>query len=181
MKITDIKFYGGSRERITKLGLANLFIEIQEIILSTQVFLLEKKDANGGGALRKLLDKSFEDRQDWTKITAGDIDWTKKIRYNRSFIAKVGVEVQVSARSDLLIRDLVHIRNNLENGEIEVGVIIVPSNLLQVYLPDRTPSIKDAVKYIEEEFTEAKRNPIVLVAIEHDGAGEALKKQKRKS
>jgi len=181
MKITDFRFYGGARERITKLGLANLFIEIQEIILETEVFLLEKKDANGGAEVRKLIDASFEKREDWIKKVTGDIDWSKRVRYNRTFIATIGVEVQVSARSDLLIRDLVHIRNNLQDGLIEVGIIVVPNNSFQVFLPDRTPSIKDAIKYIEEEFTEAQNYPIVIIGIEHDGPGEALKKQKRKS
>ena len=181
MKITDIRFYGGSRERITKLGLADLFIELQEILLDTKIYVLEEKDANGGAEVRKLIDISIESREDWVKKTTGDIDWSKRVRYNRTFIATIGVEIQVSARSDLLIRDIVHIRNNLQDGLIEVGIIVVPNNVFQVYLPDRTPSLKDALKYIEEEFTEAQNYPIVVMAIEHDGPGEALKKQKRKS
>ncbi len=181
MKITEIRFYGGSRERITKLGLADLFIELQEILLTTPVYILEEKDANGGAEVRKLIDASFEARDDWVKKTTGDVDWSKRIRYNRSFLATIGVEIQVSARSDLLIRDLVHIRNNLQQGRIEVGIIVVPNVTFQNYLPDRTPSLKDAVKYIEEEFVEAQNYPIVVMAIEHDGPGEALKKQGRKS
>jgi hypothetical protein len=181
MKITDIDYYDGSRERITKLGLSDLFLELQEILINTKIFLLEEKDANGGAEVRKMLDESFESRTDWEKTTTGGIDWKKRIKYNRTFIAQIGVEVQVSARSDLLIRDLVHIRNSLQAGEIEVGVIVVSNEKLQSYLPDRTPSIKDARKYIEEEFTEAKNFPIVIIGVEHDGPGDALKKQKRKS
>ncbi len=181
MKITSLKFYGGARERITKLGLSDLFIEVQEILLTTEVTLLEKKDANGGAEVRKLIDNSFEQREDWIKKTTGDIDWSKRVRYNRTYIATIGVEIQVSARSDLLIRDIVHIRNNLQEGLIEVGIIVVPNNLMQTFLPDRTPSLKDALKYIEKEFTEAQKYPLVLMAIEHDGPGAALKKQKRKS
>ncbi len=181
MKITDLKFYGGSRERITKLGLADLFIEIQELLVNLEINLLEEKDANGGAELRKLIDKAFDSNLDWEKTTTGGIDWQKKVRYNRTFIAQIGVEIQVSARSDLLIRDIIHIRNSLQEGAIEVGIIVVPNEKLQSYLPDRTPSIKDALKYIEEEFKEAQNFPIVIMAIEHDGAGKALKKQKRKS
>ncbi len=174
-----MKFYGGSRERITKLGLANLFIELQEILLSTKVYLLEEKDSNGGAEVRKLIDQAFDGKGNWIKKTTGDIDWSKKIRYNRTFMATIGVEIQVSARSDLLIRDIVHIRNNLQDGVIEVGVIVVPNDILHKYLPDRTPSLKDAIKYIEVEFKEAQNFPIVIMAIEHDGPGPALKKQKR--
>jgi hypothetical protein len=181
MKITEIKYYNGSREKICKLGLADLFLELQELLLNTQVFLLEEKDSNGGAEVRKVIDQSFESFENWEKITSGGVDWSKNIRYNRTFIAKIGVEVQVSARSDLLIRDIVHLRNSIQKGEIEVGIIVVPSIKMQIYLPDRTPSIKDARKYIEEEFTEAMTYPIILIAIEHDGPGYAIKKQKRKS
>lgn len=180
MKIVEIKYYDGAREKITRLGLAGLFLEVQEIILHTKILLLEKKDANGGAELRKLLDATFESFGEWEKTVSGGIDWKKRVRYNRTFIAQIGVEVQVSARSDLLIRDVVHLRNSIQEGEIEVGVIVVPSERLQTFLPDRTPSIRDAKKYIEDEFKEAMNFPIVLIGIEHDGPGEALKKQPRK-
>lgn len=67
MKITEIRFYDGAKEKISKLGLASLFLEIQEIIFSTKVFLLEEKDSNGGAELRKLLDAKFEEFGEWEK------------------------------------------------------------------------------------------------------------------
>ncbi|MCK9422701.1 MAG: hypothetical protein M0Q38_08890 [Bacteroidales bacterium] len=181
MKITEIKYYDGSRKKLCQLGLADLFFEIQEIMLSTKINLMEAKDANGGAEVRKLIDNTFQVIGTWDKATSGSIDWMKSIRFNRTFIATIGVEVQVSARSDLLIRDIVHLRNKIQAGEIEVGIIVVPSERMQLYLPDRTPSIKDAKKYIEQEFQEAMTYPIVLMAVEHDGPGYALQKQKRKS
>lgn len=141
MKITEIRYYGGSRAKVARLGLAELFLEVQEIVLSTKVFLLEEKNQNGGAELRKLLDAGFERAGDWSKTVSGGVDWIKKIRYNRTFLAHIGVEVQVSARSDLLIRDIVHLRNSIQKGEIEIGLIVVPSDKLQTYLPDRTPSL----------------------------------------
>ena len=69
----------------------------------------------------------------------GGIDWIKRLRYNQTLAVKMGVEIQVSARSDLLIRDIVHLRNSLQQGEIDIGVIVVPSDRLQTFLPDRTP------------------------------------------
>lgn len=180
MKITEIKFYDGSREKICHLGLSSLFLEVQEILFSTKVELLEEKDANGAAEVRKMIDVSFEKVNGWSKITSGGIDWKKLIRYNRTFDAVIGVEVQVSSRSDLLIRDIIHLRNNIQKGEIEVGIIVVPSNYMQLFLPDRTPSIKDAIKYVEQEFPEAMTYPIVLIGIEHDGVGDALKKMEKK-
>ena len=92
----------------------------------------------------------------------------------------MGVEVQVSARSDLIVRDVVHLRNSLQEGEIEVGVIVLPSDLLQTYLPDRTPGLRDAFRIIESEFQEATTYPIAVIAVEHDGSSDTpLPKQRR--
>lgn len=181
MKITEIKYYSGALERITKLGLSALFLETQTIFLDTKVYLEEKKDANGAAEVRKMVDQKFNEMGDWEKSQTGDIDWVKKFRYNRTLIASIGVEVQLSARSDLLVRDLVHIRNAIQKGIIEVGVIVVPSDKMQNYLPDRTPSFRDAIRIFETEFPEAQKIPIVLLAVEHDGDGPPLVKQRRKS
>jgi hypothetical protein len=62
------------------------------------------------------------------------------------------VEIQVSARSDLLIRDVIHLRDSLERGRIDVGTIVV---------------------------ARAENLPLLLIAIEHDGAGPPLPKQKK--
>jgi hypothetical protein len=161
--------------------LADLFIELQQIIFETQIFVLEEKQANGAAVIREAIDHQFKEHQDWENQATGGIDWIKRIRYNKTILSRLGVEVQVSARSDLLIRDIVHLRNSLQAGKIDVGVIVVPNEHLQFFLPDRTPSDRDAIRYIEEEFKEAMTFPIVLIAIEHDGPGEALNKKKRRS
>jgi hypothetical protein len=181
MKITGVRYYDGARQRLGRLGMAGLYLELQEIILNTEIVLLEEKDANGAAHLRKALDDEFDKREDWTKIASGGMDWQKRLRYNQTFLVRLGVELQVSARSDLLVRDIVHLRNSIDDGEIEVGVIVVPSDRLQVFLPDRTPCFRDAIRYIEDEFREAMNYPLVILAIEHDGPGPALPKQARKA
>lgn len=178
MKITSLRFYGGSREKVCRLGLAELFLELQQIVLATHVVLQEVAEANGAAAVRESLDAQFLAAKDWVKTTSGGIDWVKRIRYNQTFMARLGVEVQVSARSDLLIRDIVHLRNSLQEGVIDVGVIVVPSDRLQTFLPDRTPSLRDADRYIESEFKEAMTFPIIVMAVEHDKAGAPLPKKR---
>lgn len=177
MKITSLRFYGGSREKVCRLGLADLFLELQQIVLATHVEILEVAKGNGAAAVREALDAHFQAAADWVKTASGGVDWVKRIRYNQTFMARLGVEVQVSARSDLLIRDIVHLRNSLQEGVIDVGVIVVPSDRLQTFLPDRTPSLRDAVRYIESEFKEATTFPIVVMAVEHDAAGAPLPKK----
>lgn len=181
MKITKIKFYNGAKDKVSRLGLVGLFLELFEIIIETEVRLLEEKDANGAAVIRKALDDAFVSKREWKRQTTGGIDWTKRTRYNETILSRIGVEIQLSSRSDLLIRDIVHLRNSLQSAEIDVGVIVVPDDRLQYFLPDRTPSYKDAIRYIEQEFKEAMTFPIIVIAIEHDGPGEVLPKQKRKS
>lgn len=182
MKITAIKYYGGARDKIARLGLSHLFLELQNVILDTPIFLLEEKDKNGAAVVREAIDKKFDGAENWENKKSGGIDWKKQHRYNQSMIARIGVELQVSARSDLVVRDLVHLRNSLAESDIDAGVIIVPSDLMGRFLPDRTPTLRETVKYIEQEFREAMATPLVIMAIEHDGpAKTALPKKRRRS
>jgi hypothetical protein len=161
--------------------MADLFLELQQILLDTRIVLEESPKANGAAVIREALDEAIEKASGWTQIQGGGIDWSKQRRYNANFVSKIGVEIQVSARSDLLIRDVVHLRNSLQKAEIDVGVIVVPSDRMQRFLPDRTPSFRDAIRYIEQEFKEATTFPIAVIAVEHDAIGPALAKRKRKS
>lgn len=173
MKITTTRFYGGARDKVCRLALADLFLEVQQIIFDTRVELLEEPQKNSAGVIRERLDAQFVSSGGWTKTVTGDIDWVKRLKYNQTLVVKMGVEVQVSARSDLLVRDLVHIRNALQEGIIDIGVIIVPSDRTQTFLTDRTPSLRDAIRYVEQEFPEAQKTPMVLIAVEHDGPSAA--------
>ena len=178
MKISKMKFYGGSREKVCRLGLAHVFLELQEILISTEVRVLNVKQANGAGRVRELIDGGFAIYPDWIQSKSGDIDWVKKLRYNDTILSRIGVEIQVSGRSDLLARDIVHIRNNLQDSIIDVGVIVVPSDELALFLTDRVADFSYAVRYVEHELREAQTYPIILLAIEHDGfADKAIPKK----
>ncbi len=100
---------------------------------------------------------------------SGDIDWIKRFRYNQTIVSRIGVEIQVSGRSDLLARDIVHIRNNLQDSNIDVGVIVVPSDDFELWLTDRVANFSYAIRYVEQELREAQAYPIIIIAVEHDG------------
>ena len=179
MKITSLKFYGDSREKVSRLGLAQIFLELQELLISTDVRVKEEKHGNSAAVVRELIDQGFESGEGWVQKKSGDIDWTKRFRYNQTIVSRIGVEIQVSGRSDLLARDIVHIRNNLQDSHIDAGVIVVPSDEFHRYLTDRVANFTYARKYIETELREAQTYPIVLIAVEHDGfAEQALPKRK---
>ena len=151
-----------------RLGLAHIFLELQEILITTEVRVQNKKQANGAGRVRELIDERFEAYDDWILSKSGDIDWVKRLRFNETIVSRMGVEIQVSGRSDLLARDIIHIRNNLQDSHIDVGVIVVPSDDFEYFLTDRVANYSYAVRYVEEELREAQTYPIVLIAVEHD-------------
>jgi hypothetical protein len=65
----------------------------------------------------------------------------------------------------------------LERGQIDAGVIVVPSDKLGPYLTDRTPRMRDALRTVKE--VRAENLSLLVMAIEHDGAGPPLPKQRK--
>lgn len=178
-KQTEEFHYNGARERIARLGLSTLIDEVKSITTGFDLRLKEEKDANGGAAVRKLIDAQFEKARGWTKKKTGDVDWTKCKIVNGTRIC-VGVEVQFSARSDLLAIDVHHLRRAIIAGDIDIGMLVVPDDTLAVFLTDRGPKMSDAKRHVEE--ARAQDLPLVLLALRHDGPGSALAKQaKRRS
>jgi hypothetical protein len=154
---------------VCRLGLSHIFLELLEILVSTEIRVLNQKQANGAGRVRELIDHRFAEYEDWVQSKSGDVDWVKRFRYNQTIVSRIGVEIQVSGRSDLLARDIIHIRNNLQDSHIDIGAIVVPSDEFEFLLTDRVANFSYAVRYVEQELREAKDYPIVLLAVEHDG------------
>ena len=59
-KIVEEVYYDGAQERIGRLGLAPLVDEIRAVLAGFQLLVKEKKDSNGGAAVRKLIDQQFD-------------------------------------------------------------------------------------------------------------------------
>ena len=181
MKITLIRFYNGAFEKAGRLGASEILFELLTGLSETRISLEEKKDANSGKVVRESIDEMLANKSGWTKTVSGDLDWMKEKTINGTARIRVGVEIQVSARSDLVIRDLMHMRKNFKQGIIDMVVLVVPSDLMSKYLPDRAPTLSETLRYIEDEFQEIQQFPLVLISIEHDGKGGALPKQKRRA
>lgn len=176
-RITEEQPYNGVQERIARLGLNDLLDEIRTILTGFELRVKEEKDANGGAAVRRMIDARFAQHSDWVIKKAGDVDWTKCQSINGAQVC-LGVEVQFSARSDLLVMDIIHLRKTLTQGKIDAGILVVPSDRLSVFLTDRGPSISDAKRHVQE--ARAGDLPLLLIALEHDGPGEPLAKQEKK-
>jgi hypothetical protein len=167
--ITVREDYNGFVAKMERLGLTPVVDEVERVVSGFELRVKEERHANGTQGLRKELDARFGAIGGWSKIASGGIDWSKSIAAGGS----IGVEVQVSGRSDMLAVDVLHLKEKLEGGEIDLGLIIVPDDSLSPYLTDRTPNLATAIRHVSRH---ANDKPIRIVAFRHDGAGAPLPK-----
>jgi hypothetical protein len=170
--------YDGFFEKTKRLGLEGLLNEAREVLSGFSLLVLEKKDSNGGAALRELIDERFTAAGGWKKQQTGGVDWTKCHRANGTEVC-LGIEVQMSARGDMLVMDVHHLRTDMIEGRIDVGVLAVPSDKLGAFLTDRAPCLSDAKRHVE--MARAVDLPLLLIGITHDGPGSALPKRYKRT
>ena len=168
-RITHRLSYNGFDAKVERLKLADLLDEVVSAVTGFNLYVEEEKHANGTRQIRKAIDAQFDATGGWTKIASGGVDWSKGNERG----SKMGVEVQVSGRSDLLAVDLLHLRGELNAGQMDVGVIVVPDDTLSRFLTDRTPNLRTAIRHIQDR---AADTAIQIVAFCHDGPGPALQK-----
>ena len=178
-KLKSVKAYDGAENKMRRPGLQPLVEEAKELVKSTIILVEERKregstSFNGAAAIRELVDGSFRNAGTWESKQSGDVDWSKCKVVNGTRVC-LGVEIQISARSELLYKDILHLKNRIVSGDIDLGIIVVPSDYLQSFLPDRTPSVSYARKVIADQ--DADRLPIILIELEHDGPGPPLQKK----
>jgi len=179
-KIVSEQAFDGAEALIQRLGLDELLNEVRGIVTGFELLVEERKDANGSKVLRSLIDGQFSAAGGWNQKKSGGVDWVKQQAINgRPRHICIGVEIQVSGRSDMLSVDLIHLRKELLQGKIDLAVLVVPSDKLGYFLTDRVARLSEAHRHIE--MARAEDMPFVLIAIEHDGAGSALPKQGKRS
>ena len=179
-KIVEEQSFDGAEALIDRLGLDELLAEVRGIVTGFALLVEEKKDSNGAGALRKMIDERFRAAGGWVKKTSGGVDWVKRQAINgRPRHICIGVELQVSGRSDMISVDLIHLRNQLLQGAIDLAVLVVPGDVLGMFLTDRVAKLSEAMRHIKMGRFEDM--PFVLIAFEHDGPGEPLVKMKCKT
>ncbi|MGO8976279.1 MAG: hypothetical protein ACLQNV_22495 [Steroidobacteraceae bacterium] len=169
--ITKRLDYNGFLTKVERLGLTPLVQEAEATLTNFDLRIEERRHINGTRGLRREIDKYFESAGGWTKINSGSIDWQK----SSGIGARLGVEVQVSGRSDMLAVDIMHLKEEINHGRIDVGLIVVPDDTLSRFLTDRTPNLATAIKYVQDK---ARDMPIRIVAFGHNGVGPALDKMR---
>lgn len=174
-RIAEEAPFNGAVQRIERLGLRPLWEELKQILTGFELLVEERRDANGAAEIRSLFDERFLRAEGWTKKSSGGVDWTKCRTINGTSVC-LGVEIQFSGRSDLVIVDVVHLRDELIAGQIDIGVVVVPSNRLAPFLTDRVARYDDAVRAVER--ARASDLPLLVIALEHDGSGPAVAKRR---
>jgi hypothetical protein len=177
-RIVEERPYNGALEKIERLGLTIVLDDLRSIISGFTLLLKEETDANGGAAVRRMLDEQFKQALGWVKKQTGDVDWTKCQVINGVRVC-IGVEIQFSARSDLIVIDIIHLRKAVTEGWIDAGILVVPSDRLSGFLTDRGPSMSDAKRHVLA--AKAEDLPLLVIALEHDGPGPPLPKQEKKA
>lgn len=178
-KIVDEQAFDGAENLIERLGLDELIADVRTIVTGFQLLIEEKRDANSAGAIRAMIDDRFKNADGWVQKKSGGVDWIKRQAINcRPRHICIGVEVQVSGRSDLIAVDLLHLRSQLLQGEMDLAVLVVPSDKLGGYITDRVATLSQATRHIRAGHYEEM--PFVMMAIEHDGPGPKIKKKSYK-
>ena len=75
----------------------------------------------------------------------------------------------------MLAVDVIHLREELQGGHLDAGIIIVPDDALSRFLTDRTPNLRTAIRHIESRASDM---PMQLLAFMHDKVGEAIPKER---
>jgi hypothetical protein len=157
--ISEVRNFNGFSTKVSRLRLKALVEEVTSAVTGFLLLVAEEKQANGTKWIRQQIDQKFADLPGWVKIASGGIDWTKTNRKGTT----VGVEVQVSGRSDMLAVDVMHLKENLVLGKIDVGIIVVPDDTLSKFLTDRTPNLATALKHVEHRASDL---PIRVLAFQ---------------
>jgi len=173
-RIVETRTFGSADVKLQRLGMQPLWKELETILTGFQLLVREEKDANSGKEVRKLIDAEFTKAGGWTKKPTGGIDWTKCLTINGTRVC-LGVEIQMSLRSDMLIIDVDHLRAGIIAGRIDVGVLVTNSDHLAVFMTDRAAYFSAATRTVER--ARATDMPLLVIALEHDGAGAGLAKQ----
>ena len=148
-KIIDEQAFDGAENLIERLGLDELLADVRAIVTGFQLLVEEKRDANSAGAIRAMIDDRFKSADGWVQKKTGGVDWIKRQAINgRPRHICIGVEVQVSGRSDLIAVDLLHLRSQLLQGEMDLAVLVVPSDKLGGYITDRVATLSQATRHI---------------------------------
>ena len=166
---TRERFFGGAKAKLNRLELGPTLAEVEQRLQKCVVLLTERDRKSNLVEFKRKLDDVIVIEE------AKGGKWIKT-RAVSNVELRVEFRIRISSRREILYKDALHLRRRTESGDIDLGVIIVPSDNLRRCLPDRTPSSNYAARAISEMGADC--SPIILIEIEHHGPGPAPTKRK---
>lgn len=178
--IVDRKAFNGAMKKIDRLGLRQLWDELEEIFTHFQLNVEESPHANGAAVVREMLQQRFEMGNGWNRRQIGHLYWRKSLTVGSTQV-RLGAKIRIAGRSDLspkdlMVVDVVDLMRYITSGAVDIAVLAVPSDKLAIYIENRTPRFTDAVRAVER--SRATDLPLIILALEHDGPGPALPKRR---
>jgi hypothetical protein len=163
-ELIERAFFGGAKEKVNRLGLEYIWNELESVLTDFEVQRENRNNATDRLSLRKLLDERFRSLVAWEFKRRGYWIGCHKIDGIRAYL---GVRMQffVTPESDRLLVDLHYLCNGIIEGQVDVGVLVVPSN--NSFPNRRVARYSDAVKAVER--ARACDLPLAVLALEHDG------------
>lgn len=163
-ELIERAFFGGAKQKVNRLGLEYIWNELESVLTDFEVQRENRNNATDRLSLRKLLDERFRSLVAWEFKRRGYWIGCHKIDGIRAYL---GVRMQffVTPESDRLLVDLHYLCNGIIEGQVDVGVLVVPSN--NSFPNRRVARYSDAVKAVER--ARACDLPLAVLALEHDG------------
>ncbi len=139
MRITHELMYDGLERRIQRLHLGPVVEEVRQLLRNMRVVLSERPSSNSGATLRKLISWEFKEAVGWLKKTGRGADWRKFVKVGDARVC-LAATIRVSGRSELIVSDLRRLCRLVRGGEIDAGMVIVPSDRLASFLKGGRPA-----------------------------------------
>lgn len=145
------RFFDGADAKMDRLGLAPVLAAVEREI-QWRAALLTGSDRPTDIIVLK------------TRRVKGGI-WTESRRID-GILLRIDVRMRVTSRREIFYKDALQLRHRLENGDVDLGVMVVPSMGLQRLFSRRISSACDAIEAIRA--MDADRFPLILVEIEDE-------------
>lgn len=179
-RIASIRAFDGTERKIERLGLVGALEELKAILTGFRLDVREAEYANDAGILRDYVSERLDRAGGWRRRGKGHLCWKKCLRSN-GVRTCLGARLRVSGRrdinrKDLAIVDILDLRREIDSGDVDVGVLVVVSDRLARYLRRGGAGLSDSLRAAQR--CDCAGLPLVVLALEHDGAGPALQKKR---
>jgi hypothetical protein len=156
--IGEVTFLGGASRKLRRLQLEEVWDDLKAILSR-----LERSDGRMTAAqMRRALNLRFTESKGWVK-SRGRLDWLWCAEAGESGPA-LGVESRFSGPPDLLLINIARLRDQVVQGGIDIGVLVVASDSSATTLESGWLSHSHALRAAQR--IRADYSPIVVLGLD---------------